>query len=162
VAKPLPGSSPDRRRTRYPSSNRRPGPVRAAGVAALVLLWTAACGGDIAPAERVLIERQKFEVELISWAPLPDGQLVLDLQIDVQGRSDLEWLTVEVRQVGVNQELLRADPVPLDIAGMEFDGRRTVTMQLSSAGEAVSAVAVLREEIPAESKREDYREFAGL
>ena len=121
----------------------------------------AACGGEISPTDQVLLERQKFEVELVSWAPLPDGQVALDLQITVRGKSELERLTVAVHQVDDSQEVLRIDPATLDVAGMDYDDRRLATVHVPSAGEALAAVAVLLENVPEEVRRASYPEFAG-
>jgi hypothetical protein len=134
---------------------------RPIGLAALAVLAPVlgGCGQGASVAERVARERLRFEVELISWAPLPDGQVALDLQVAVAGRSDLKRLTVEVRQVDASQQILRADPVSLDVAGMDFDARRRVTVQVPSAGDAVAAVAVVLEAEPGESARGSYPEF---
>ena len=131
--------------------------IRALLVAVAVCLG--ACGEEISPADRVLLERQKFEVTMLSWAPLPDGRIALDLQIGVHGRSELEGLTVTVQQVNAAQEMIREDLLTLDVAGMGFDDQRLVTAQVPSAGEELDALAVLLENVPGEEKRAAYPEF---
>jgi hypothetical protein len=123
------------------------------------LLVAMGCGDGPSPAERILLERQKFSVELLSWAPVGEGRLALDLQVHVMGRSDLGTLTVEVHQVGPAEEVVRIDRVPLDVAGMEFDDQRTVTTSVD-AGEGVAAVAVVLVNVPAEEDRSAYPEFS--
>ncbi len=124
-----------------------------------VALCLGACGEDVSPADRVLLERQKFEVKMLSWAPLPDGRIALDLQIDVRGRSVLEGLTVSVQQVNSAQEMIREDALTLDVAGMGFDEHRLVTEHVPSAGEELDALAVLLENVPGEEKQAAYPEF---
>jgi hypothetical protein len=127
---------------------------------AFSLLAAFGCGDGPSPADRVLLERQKFSVELLSWAPVgEEGQLALDLQVHVAGKSDLETLTVEVRQVGPAEDVVRVDRVPLEVAGMEFDDQRTVTTSVP-LGEGVAAVAVVLENVPAEDSRSAYPEFS--
>ena len=132
------------------------------GTLGLVLMLAAglvSCEEEVSPTDRVLLERQKFEVKLISWAPLPEARVALDLEILVKGRSELEKLTVSVQQVDASQEVLRTDPMTLDVAGMDYDDRRLATIHVPSAGEAVDAVAVLLENIPGEAARASYPEF---
>ena len=119
------------------------------------------CGESLSPAERILLERQKFSIVLVSWAPVMGDQLALDLELDVRGQSRLDQLTVEVRQVGADDQVLRVDALSLDVAGMKFDGRRTFTRNVPSAGEGVRAVGVVLENAPEDSKRATYPEFAG-
>ena len=118
------------------------------------------CGPALSPADRVLVERQKFSVQLTSWAPVADV-IALDLQVDVRGSSKLEKLTVDVRQVGEGEAILQTNLVTLDVAGLEFDGRLVETVEVPSAGEAVRAVAVLLENVPPQSRRAEYPEFDG-
>ena len=126
---------------------------------AFVLL---ACPEPLSPHERILVERQKFSVQLISWAPVSIDRLALDLQVEVRGRSDLDQVTVEVRQVGADDQVLRADLLSLDVGGMGFDDRRPLTVEVPSAGEGVRAVGVVLEVDPDESTRGAYPEFAGI
>lgn len=134
--------------------------VGSSGLLVLLLALAGGCGEELSPSDRVLLERQKFEVEILSWAPLPDGQIALDLKVAVKGKSDLDQLTVEVRQVDDEENVLRAEPVTLDVAGMGWDDARAVTVRVAGAGPQVRAVAVFRENVPDESKRGSYPEFA--
>ncbi|MGD8374562.1 MAG: hypothetical protein PVF68_00365 [Acidobacteriota bacterium] len=119
------------------------------------------CGPDVAPGDRTLIERQRFEVQLRSWAPQPDGRIALDLDVRVTGQSTLQYLTVRVQQVDAQQRILRDDPLPLDVSGMGFDDERAITTHVPSAGDALDALAVVLENVPPVESRGDYPEFAG-
>jgi hypothetical protein len=126
----------------------------------LLCLPSAGCGEQVSPEERALLERQKFSVELVSWAPVGEEQLALDLSVTVEGKSDLQQLTVVIRQVGAEQEELQSDLVPLDVAGMGFDDLKPVTVSVKAV-EGVAAVGVLLESIPDPAERSRYPELAG-
>ncbi len=123
-------------------------------------LLQAGCGAGLSPQDRVLLERQKFSVELVSWAPVAEGQLVLDLIVNVHGKSDLQLLTVQVRQVGEGEAELQLDLVPLAVDGMGFDGRKSVTLKVAAA-QGVQAVAAVLENEPNAARRSEYPELAG-
>ena len=125
-----------------------------------LLLLATGCGDQANPLERALIARQKFTVELVSWAPVANGRLALDVTVLVEGQSDLHRLTVLIRQVGPEQEELQADLVPVDVEGMGFDGRKSVTLSVPAAA-GVQAVAVLVESPPDPEQRSRYPELAG-
>ena len=120
-----------------------------------------ACGDEapVDPDQEIIVRRQQFEIELRSWAPIED-RVAIDVVIRVNGTSRLKQLTVDVRQAGEAGDLLRSDLVQLDVAGMDFDGQRGVTISVPWAGDGVRGVAVLRENIPERSRRGDYPEFA--
>ncbi len=126
----------------------------------ICVLLHAGCGAGLSPQDRVLLERQKFSVELVSWAPVAEGQLALDLIVNVHGKSDLQLLTVQVRQVGDGEAELRLDLVPLAVDGMGFDGRRSLTIMVDAAP-GVQAVAAVPEIEPDASRRSEYPELAG-
>lgn len=126
----------------------------------LCVLLLARCGTSLSPQDQVLLERQKFSVELVSWAPMAGGQLAIDLIVAVRGKSDLRQLTVQIRQVGAEEEELTLDLVPLAVDGMGFDGRRSATVMVDAAPE-VQAVAVVLENEPDADRRSDYPEFPG-
>lgn len=118
-----------------------------------------ACGEPARGDEHVLRERQKFEVRLLSWAPLASGRVAVDVEISVAGRSDLDQLTVEVQQVDGEQSLMRVDPATLDVSGMDYDAKRLATLEVDGAGEGVQAVAVVLENLPDAARRAAWPEF---
>lgn len=124
------------------------------------VLLLSGCGDAISLQDQVLLERQKFSVELTSWAELAGGQLVLDLTVDVRGKSELRELTVQIRQVGAEEDELQVSLVPVAVDGMGFDGRKLVTITLDAA-QGVQAVAVVLENVPDAGRRTHYPEFAG-
>ena len=124
------------------------------------VLLQAGCGAELSSQDRGLQERQKFSVELVSWAPVADGQLALDLIVNVHGKSDLQRLTVQVRQVGGGEDELQLDLVPLAVDGMGFDGRKSVTIKVDAA-QGVQALAVVLENEPDAGRRSEYPELAG-
>ncbi len=126
----------------------------------ICVLLQPGCGAGLSPQDRALLERQKFSVDLVSWAPVADGQLALDLIVDVRGKSDLQLLTVQVRQVGDGEAELQLDLVPLAVDGMGFDGRKSVTIKVDAA-QGVQAVAVVLESEPDAGRRSEYPELAG-
>ncbi len=126
----------------------------------ICVLLQAGCDAGLSPQDRALLERQKFSVELVSWAPVAEGQLVLDLIGNVHGKSDLQLLTVQVRQVGGGEDELQLDLVPLAVDGMGFDGRKSVTVTVDAA-QGVQAVAVVLENEPDAGRRSEYPELAG-
>ena len=126
----------------------------------ICVLLHAGCGAGLSPQDRALLERQKFSVELISWAPVANGQLALDLIVNVHGKSDLQLLTVQVRQVGGGEDELQLDLVPLAVDGMGFDGRKSVTIKVDAA-HGVQAVAAVLESEPDARRRSEYPELAG-
>ena len=67
-----------------------------------------------------------------SLQTVADGQLALDLIVNVHGKSDLQLLTVQVRQVGGGEDDLQLDLVPLAVDGMGFDGRKSVTVTVDN------------------------------
>ncbi len=126
----------------------------------ICVLLQPGCGAGLSPQDRALLERQKFSVDLVSWAPVADGQLALDLIVNVRGKSDLRRLTVQVRQVGGGEDELQLDLVPLAVDGMGFDGRKSVTIKVDAA-QGVQAVAVVLESVLDAGHRSEYPELAG-
>jgi len=125
----------------------------------ICVLSLSACGDALSPQDRILLERQKFSVELTSWAPLEGGTLVLDLAVNLSGKSELRQLTVQIRQVGAEEDELQLNLVPLAVDGMGFDGRKSLTITLDAA-QGVQAVAVVLENEPDAGRRSQYPEFA--
>ena len=64
-----------------------------------------------------------------------------------------------VSQVGAAEEELQLDLVPLDVGGMGFDGRKSLTLSVAAA-EGVQALAVLLENVPDAGRQADYPELA--
>jgi hypothetical protein len=126
----------------------------------LCMLLLAGCGAELSQRDQALLERQKFSVDLVSWAPLADGRLALDLTVNLRGKSDLRLLTLQVRQVGAGEDELQVDLVPVAVDGMGFDGRKSLTVTVAAA-QGVQAVAIVLENVPDAGRRSEYPELAG-
>lgn len=90
-----------------------------AGLAAIAVILTLlpGCGGD--PVEKVLKERARWKVDLLSFAVLEDGRSRATFRLSGPVKSGIDMLTIRIDMVDANDEVIHSVWNTFDVSGIQ-------------------------------------------
>lgn len=113
-------------------------------IAALVLLAAvllAACGPSD-PREKLMVERARWKVGLLSWVQAPDLSVTINVRVSGPVRSKLERLTVRVEMFdGANQPMGSAWQT-LDLSGVQRGVPQDLFIRLPAQAAGVEGIGI--------------------
>jgi len=89
---------------------------------ALTALCAVGCGGVTDPRQRVLDQRARWNVQLLSWSQSPDGTVTLGARLSGPPNSDLEQLTVRVQLYDADENVIGSEWHSFDLSDVERGG----------------------------------------
>jgi hypothetical protein len=112
-------------------------------LAAGLVLWAGLVGcAPREPRERLLEERARWSVTLLSWAQAPDGSLGLSLRVSGPPRSTLDRLTVRFELRDGSGAAVGEAWRTLDLSAVERGGPEDLLLRLPAPDAAVEGIGV--------------------
>jgi len=117
--------------------------ARHPALAASLLLAVCLTGcGPTDPRQRVLEERARWNVTLLSWAQGTDGTLTLNARVSGPVNSDLQRLTVRVLLQDAAGNPVDQEWRTLDLSGIERGGPEDIMLRLPAREVGVEGIGI--------------------
>jgi len=111
-------------------------------VASLLLAVCLVGCGPTDPRERVLEERSRWNVTLLSWAQGADGTLTLNARVSGPVNSDLERLTVRLLLQDAAGNSVDHEWRTLDLSGIQRGGPEDIMLRLAARDVGVEGIGI--------------------
>ena len=133
-------------------------------LAALLAAATLACA---APSAEELVRnvfqlRNNYDANLTSWIVRPDGSLYLDVLVVNNNETTLPALTVMVEQLDIDNNVLRAERVAIDVSALTAGLGQGIGVTVPNAIPEVEGVRLLVEGNPPRDVWGEFKELDGV
>ncbi len=125
------------------------------------LLIAASCS-DPDPMQKILQERMRYEVDLLSWAIMENKNIVANVRVSGPKESAIRSLTVRFDQFNENKDLMKTNWIPFDCAELKETGSRDFTIILECGDEKVSFLVADIEVKPSSESLRNIKELERL
>jgi len=118
--------------------------MKAPSIAIAAVLFVAALGGcgPSDPTERVLDERTRWNVNLLSWAMSSDGSINLSTRVSGLADAELKQLTVRILLQDAAGNTVERAWQTLDLSGIERGGPEDILLRLAPRGQAIEGIGI--------------------
>ena len=133
-------------------------------LAALLAAATLACAPPSAEelVRNVFQLRNNYDANLTSWILRPDGSLYLDVLVVNNNETTLPALTVMVEQLDVDNNVLRAERVAIDVSALTAGLGQGIGVTVPNAIPEVEGVRLLVEGNPPRDVWAEFKELDGV
>ena len=114
----------------------------AAAIASVLLAAALGGCGPSDPRERVLTERARWKVNLLSWAMSPDGSINLSTRVSGPTHAELKQLTVRILFLDAEGNTVDRAWQTLDLSGIARGGPEDILLRLAPRGQAVEGIGI--------------------
>ena len=118
----------------------------------VVLLALAGCG-ETDPAARILDERDRWDVDVLSWATGDDGTVRISLRVSGPVSSSLETLTIRIDLLDAAGESFHTHWEPIDVASIQRGTPTDRLVMVGPQGQAPEAVTMSTMPVPTAEER---------
>jgi len=112
--------------------------------------------------QQVMAQRNNYDATLTSWIVRPDGSLYLDVLVVNNNESSLSALTVMVEQLDIDNKVLAAQRVPIDVSELTAGLGQGLGVTLPRAADGVEGVRLYIEPNPPREAWKEFPEFEGV
>ena len=112
--------------------------------------------------EQVIEQRNQYEARLNSWIVREDAAepyLYLEVNVLNNSQESLQTLTVMVEQLDADNEMLRQDRVPIDVADLTPGLAESIGVEVRPAHPDVEGIRLFVESNPPEEAWGEFPEF---
>ena len=111
------------------------------------------------PLNKVLRQREKFQVEVLSWAIVENQTIIANVRLKGPMRSSLEYITIRFDQYDGSKNLVKKDWIPFDLSELKALGSKDYTLSIECGSTSVSHLAAL---VLYEPSKEDMKNLKEL